>query len=95
MGEENKQNMDDVIDEIMPGASKTQVDESVSGIGTAIKIFSAAEIILCVFGCLALIGKYPPLYIGAGFVASALIGMIGYGIGEICCLLKSLDSKMK
>lgn len=66
-----------------------------SVIGSALKVFSIILVIVDVFGSIILAGKLGNAVAVAIFVADLLVCMLCYGIGEICCLLKSIDSKMK
>ena len=65
-----------------------------SSIGGYIKFFSVIVIILSVIGSFIIMNQNAAAGI-ASLVISCLVGTVCYGIGEICCLLKSIDSKIK
>ena len=102
----DKMRMKDVIEEIMPDDEdgiivKEKEDNSIeqadsdSVIGSAIKVFSVIIMILGVIGAIALVGALGVGIAVVSGVINLLVGMLCYGIGEICCLLKSINAKMK
>lgn len=102
----DKKQMKDVMNEIMgygENEGETQDEEqtspiqedSVSTIGNAIKVFSVIVLIVSIIGTIVLTGSLGIAVSVAIIVVDLLIFMLCYGIGEICCLLKSIDAKMK
>lgn len=103
-----KKKMQGVIDEIMgydennpnekeqirTSKSSDQVDSD-STIGSAIKVFSVTVLIVSLIGAIVLAGKLGASVSLALGAVDLLICMLCYGIGEICCLLKSIDAKLK
>ncbi len=69
-------------------------DSGESGVGNAIKILSVILIMGSVIGSIALF-RISLVFGIAGIVTSVLVGMLCYGIGEICCRLASIDAKLK
>lgn len=72
-------------------------DAGESGIGHAIKTVSGILLFLCILGSIIIAVTLKDLWaygIAAGLV-STLLCLVCYGIGEICCRLKSIDSKLK
>ena len=70
--------------------------ESTSSIGEAIKTLSAIILVLCVLGALVIMIGMDNLVLGLAILpVSVLSCLLSYGIGEIVCLLKSIDSKLK
>ncbi len=65
-----------------------------SGVGNAIKVLAVILIILSLIGSFALF-RISIVYGIAGIMISVLIGMLCYGIGEICCRLASIEAKLK
>ena len=69
-------------------------EEPISGVGSAIKVVSVIVIILSVIGSFVIMAE-AGFAIGAGIlVVSLLMGLLAYGIGEICSLLISIKSKV-
>lgn len=88
--------MNGVINEVFPDANEEAGDkEGVSVCGTITKVLAVIVMILGVVGGFSMMSD-------AGFSISItvilltlLFGMICYGIGEICCILKDINSKIK
>ncbi len=68
--------------------------DSSSKIGAAIKVSSAILLVLCVIGSLIIIAETLALGI-AVLITSVLFCLLTYGIGEIICLLKDINNKLK
>lgn len=71
------------------------VDESVSKCGNAIKVLAVLLMILGCIGSVAFGIKLGGAYLISSLLIVFIVGMMCYGVGEICCLLKSIDSKLK
>lgn len=79
-------------EQVLTASEQTSRDSS---IGSALKVFSIILMVVDVFGSIILAGKLGGAVAIAIFVADLLICMLCYGIGEICCLLKSINAKLK
>ena len=78
-----------------PAAGRRDSDEAASGIGSALKIVAIIIIVLTAIGSIAMMGE---LGFAAGLallLVCLLIGLIAFGIGEMCTVLKRIDSRLK
>ena len=67
---------------------------SKSSVGSAIKVISVIVIVLSVLGSLLMISSAGFAVGGAALILSLLVGLLSFGIGEICDLLTNINDKL-
>jgi VIT1/CCC1 family predicted Fe2+/Mn2+ transporter len=67
---------------------------SASGIGLAIKALSVIISVACIIGSFKVFDSKSGGLMIAAILVILLFGMLCFGIGEICCRLKSIDDKL-
>lgn len=71
------------------------VDDGSSTVGKIIKTLSIIVLVLSVIGSFVIMGELgAPIGI-ASLIVSVLDSLLAYGIGEIVCILKEINSKIK
>lgn len=84
-----------------PNSYNTQVsnennlaEASTSSIGNAIKVVSVIVLLFSIIGAFVIMSKVDFAIGCAMCLISVLIGLLVYGIGEICCLLTKINFKI-
>ena len=90
----NENEISDSVDKEHRSDEENHMDDSSSTVGGLIKVLAIIVLILSVIGSFVLMDSMGVAIGVISLIISVLTSLLAYGIGEIVCILKEINSKL-